>query len=103
MFCGDILLFKGTINILQNYYITKAYVKPIQAEHYIIKSEYQWIINSRMLVEEVKEDHQQLLVIYNLVPFTDLLKYVGSIAQVGKIIYFFEFILVLKHKVLNNI
>ena len=56
-----------------------------------------------MLVEEVKEDHQQLLVIYNLVPFTDLLKYVGSIAQVGKIIYFFEFILVLKHKVLNNI
>jgi hypothetical protein len=60
-------------------------VKPIQPEHQIVDSEYQWTLNARTVIEVATEDLIHLPKLgFNFVPFSELLKYIDFQSQVGK-------------------
>ncbi|KAK9277826.1 hypothetical protein L1049_027382 [Liquidambar formosana] len=56
IFGDDIGLFKDILIESKKYYISNANVRPIQHKHRIVTNDYQWIINSRTLVEEVEAE-----------------------------------------------
>ena len=60
-------------------------MKPIQPEHRIVDSEYQWTLNARTVIEVATEDPIHLPKLgFNFVPFSELHKYIYSLSQVGK-------------------
>ena len=84
MFDKDIDSRDNTLHLFQSYYISNAYVKPLDPKYRIEKYEYQWILNSRTIIEEVPKDEEQLEPPkYQLVPFNELDAYKNSIAEIG--------------------
>jgi hypothetical protein len=68
-------------------------VKPIQPEHRIVDSEYQWTLNARTVIEVATKDLIHLPKLgFNFVHFSKLHKYIDFQSQVGKN-YKFKFII----------
>ena len=67
------MLFQETLRVFCTYHITNARINPIKAEFRIVDNEYQWVIDTRTLVEEVEpEDKQKIYVLQHFVPSKDL-------------------------------
>ncbi|XP_041027886.1 replication protein A 70 kDa DNA-binding subunit B-like [Juglans microcarpa x Juglans regia] len=83
MFDKDIDSRDDTLHIFQSYYISNAYVRPLDPRYRIETHEYQWILNSRTIIEEVLKDEEQLeLPKYQLIPFNEFDAYKNSIAEI---------------------
>ncbi|XP_035539697.1 uncharacterized protein LOC118344048 [Juglans regia] len=83
MFDKDIDSRDDTLHIFRSYYISNAYVRPLDPKYRIETHEYQWILNSKTIIEEVPKDEEQLEVPkYQLIPFNELDAYKDSIAEI---------------------
>ncbi|XP_042972733.1 uncharacterized protein LOC122304524 [Carya illinoinensis] len=68
----------------KSYYISNAYVKPLDPKYRIETYEYQWILNAKTIIEEVPKDERQLEPPkYQLISFNELDAYKNSIAEIG--------------------
>ncbi|XP_042944515.1 uncharacterized protein LOC122278387 [Carya illinoinensis] len=84
IFDKDIDSQQDTLHIFQSYYISNAYVKPLDPKYRIETYEYQWILNAKTIIEEVPKDERQLEPPkYQLIPFNELDAYKNSIAEIG--------------------
>ncbi|XP_042958174.1 ATP-dependent DNA helicase PIF1-like [Carya illinoinensis] len=84
IFDKDIDSRQDTLHIFQSYYISNAYVKPLDPKYRIETYEYQWILNAKTIIEEVPMDEGQLEPPkYQLIPFNELDAYKNSIAEIG--------------------
>ncbi|KAG6719332.1 hypothetical protein I3842_03G000100 [Carya illinoinensis] len=83
IFDKDIDSRQDTLHIFQSYYISNAYVKPLDPKYRIETYEYQWILNAKTIIEEVPKDEGQLEPPkYQLIPFNELDAYKNSIAEI---------------------
>nr|XP_048328430.1 replication protein A 70 kDa DNA-binding subunit B-like [Ziziphus jujuba var. spinosa] len=83
---GDIHIFRDTLIIGKNYYISNAWVKEIGAQYQIVQNNLQWTINGRTIVEEVTGDSEIIVpAVYNFVPFSRLHTYIDSLSHVDVI------------------
>ena len=72
------------MQVFQSYYIGNAYVKAIDPRHKIESHEYQWIINSRTIIENVEDDEPVLKAPeYNIIPFNELDAYKDTDSEIG--------------------
>ncbi|XP_042979835.1 replication protein A 70 kDa DNA-binding subunit D-like [Carya illinoinensis] len=84
IFDKDIDSRQDTLHIFQSYYISNAYVKSLDPKYRIETYEYQWILNSKTIIEEVPKDEGQLEPPkYQLIPFNELDAYKNLIAEIG--------------------
>ncbi|XP_060671114.1 replication protein A 70 kDa DNA-binding subunit B-like [Ziziphus jujuba] len=68
---GDIHIFRDTLIIGKNYYISNAWVKEIGGQYQIVQNNLQWTINGRTIVEEVTGDSEIIVpAVYSFVPFS---------------------------------
>ncbi|XP_042942719.1 uncharacterized protein LOC122276890 [Carya illinoinensis] len=83
IFGKDIDLRDDTLQVFQSYYIGNAYVKAIDPRPKIELHEYQWIINSRTIIENV-EDNEPVLKApeYNIIPFNELDAYKDTDSEI---------------------
>ncbi|XP_060668951.1 replication protein A 70 kDa DNA-binding subunit B isoform X2 [Ziziphus jujuba] len=80
---GDIHIFRDTLIIGKNYYISNAWVKEIGAQYQIVQNNLQWTINGRTIVEEVTGDSEIIVpAVYSFVPFSRLHTYIDSLSHV---------------------
>ena len=67
--------------------MSNAIVRPIAVTHQVVPHQFQWIINSRTLVEKVNDDEVNNVVPnYNFCLFSELKEYLNVASQVGKLI-----------------
>ena len=67
--------------------MSNAIVRPIVVTHQVVPHQFQWIINSRTLVEKVNDDEVNNVVPnYNFCLFSELKEYLNVASQVGKLI-----------------
>ncbi|XP_042956417.1 replication protein A 70 kDa DNA-binding subunit B-like [Carya illinoinensis] len=84
IFGKDIDLRDDTLQVFQSYYIGNAYVKAIDPRHKIESHEYQWIINSRTIIENVEDDEPVLKAPeYNIIPFNELDAYKDTDSEIA--------------------
>ncbi|XP_060668587.1 replication protein A 70 kDa DNA-binding subunit B-like [Ziziphus jujuba] len=80
---GDIHIFRDTLIIGKNYYISNAWVKEIGAQYQIVQNNLRWTINGRTIVEEVTRDSEIIVpAVYSFVPFSRLHTYIDSLSHV---------------------
>ncbi|KAH7519857.1 hypothetical protein FEM48_Zijuj08G0081700 [Ziziphus jujuba var. spinosa] len=80
---GDIHIFRDTLIIGKNYYISNAWVKEIGAQYQIVQNNLQWTINGRTIVEEVTGDSEIIVpAVYSFVSFSRLHTYIDSLSHV---------------------
>ncbi|XP_060669871.1 replication protein A 70 kDa DNA-binding subunit B [Ziziphus jujuba] len=85
---GDIHIFRDTLIIGKNYYISNAWVKEIGAQYQIVQNNLQWTINGRTIVEEVTGDSEIIVpAVYSFVLFSRLHTYIDSLSHVGMFVY----------------
>lgn len=85
---GERLVFEQTFHVFHIYYITNEHEKLIKPKYRLVNNKYQWVINSRTLVEEAEEQYQAVVSIpLQFIAFKDPSKYIHYLAKVGKIIY----------------
>ncbi|XP_042950394.1 replication protein A 70 kDa DNA-binding subunit B-like [Carya illinoinensis] len=83
IFGKDIDLHDDTLQVFQSYYIGNTYVKAIDPRHKIESHEYQWIINSRTIIENVEDDEPVLKdPEYNIIPFNELDAYKDTDSEI---------------------
>ncbi|XP_042941344.1 uncharacterized protein LOC122276004 [Carya illinoinensis] len=83
IFDKDIDSRQDSLHIFQSYYISNAYVKPLDPKYRIETYEYQWILNAKTIIEEVPKDEGQLEPPkYQLILFNELDAYKNSIAEI---------------------
>ncbi|KAH7510563.1 hypothetical protein FEM48_ZijujUnG0111900 [Ziziphus jujuba var. spinosa] len=83
---GDIHIFRDTLIIGKNYYISNAWVKEIGAQYQIVQNNLQWTINGRTIVEEVTGDSEIIVpAVYSFVPFSRLHTYIDSLSHIDVI------------------
>ncbi|XP_042962656.1 replication protein A 70 kDa DNA-binding subunit B-like [Carya illinoinensis] len=83
IFGKDIDLRDDTLQVFQSYYIGNAYVKAIDPRHKIESHEYQWIINSRTIIENIEDDEPVLKAPeYNIIPFNELDAYKDTDSEI---------------------
>ncbi|KAH7547623.1 hypothetical protein FEM48_Zijuj01G0329500 [Ziziphus jujuba var. spinosa] len=83
---GDIHIFRDTLIIGKNYYISNAWVKEIGAQYQIVQNNLQWTINGRTIVEEVTGDSEIIVpAVYSFVLFSRLHTYIDSLSHVDVI------------------
>ncbi|XP_035541237.1 uncharacterized protein LOC118344509 [Juglans regia] len=76
IFGKDIDLRNDMLHIFRSYYISNAYVKPLDPRHRIEAHEYQWILNLRTIIENIPDDEVELQPPeYDIIPFTNLHDY----------------------------
>ena len=67
--------------------MSNAIVRLIAVTHQVVPHQFQWIINSRTLVEKVNDDEVNNVVPnYNFCLFSELKEYLNVASQVGKLI-----------------
>ena len=77
--------------MFRSYYIINAYVKLLDPKYKTESHQYQWIINAKTIIEEIPENEQQVEIPkYNLIPINELDAYKDSIAEIGKLLSFFN-------------
>ncbi|KAF5466120.1 hypothetical protein F2P56_016075 [Juglans regia] len=76
IFDKDIDLRNDMLHIFRSYYISNAYVKPLDPRHRIEAHEYQWILNSRTIIENIQDNEVELQPPeYDIISFTNLHEY----------------------------
>ncbi|XP_041007529.1 uncharacterized protein LOC121252111 [Juglans microcarpa x Juglans regia] len=84
IFGKDIDLRNDMLHIFRSYYISNAYVKPLDPKHRIEAHEYQWILNSRTIIENIPDDEVELQPPeYDIIPFTNLHDYKNTGTEIG--------------------
>ncbi|XP_042962415.1 uncharacterized protein LOC122296677 [Carya illinoinensis] len=84
MFGTDIDSRKNSLHIFRSYYITNAFVKPLDPKFRTESYEFQWILNSKTIIEEVPNDETHLkLPKFNFISIDQLDPYKDSIAEIG--------------------
>ena len=85
IFDKDIDLRNDMLHIFRSYYISNAYVKPLDPRHRIEAHEYQWILNSRTIIENIQDNEVELQPPeYDIIPFTNLHEYKDTGTEIGK-------------------
>ncbi|XP_035545198.1 ATP-dependent DNA helicase pif1-like [Juglans regia] len=83
IFDRDIDLRDDTLHVFQSYYIGNAYVKAIDPRHKIEAHQYQWIINSRTIIENLEDDEPALKAPeYNIISFNELDAYKDTDSEI---------------------
>ncbi|GFZ11310.1 hypothetical protein Acr_22g0007080 [Actinidia rufa] len=86
IFSNDIELYEKTLSLFSSYYVSNAIVRPITVTHQVVPHQFQWIINSRTLVENVNDDEVNNVVPnYNFCLFSELKEYLNVASQVDVI------------------
>ena len=86
IFSRDIQLHEDTLIQARTYFITNALVKPIPTKLRLVDRNYQWIINTRTVIEDVSEDEISFHTTeYSFVPFDEFHKYIDLDDPIGKI------------------
>ncbi|XP_041009523.1 ATP-dependent DNA helicase pif1-like [Juglans microcarpa x Juglans regia] len=84
IFGKDIDLRNDMLHIFRSYYISNAYVKPLDPKHRIEAHEYQWILNSRTIIENIPDDEVELQPPeYDIIPFTNLHDYKNTGTEIA--------------------
>ncbi|XP_041011406.1 replication protein A 70 kDa DNA-binding subunit B-like [Juglans microcarpa x Juglans regia] len=84
IFGKDIDLRNDMLHIFRSYYISNAYVKPLDPKHRIEAYEYQWILNSRTIIENIPDDEVELQPPeYDIIPFTNLHDYKNTGTEIA--------------------
>ncbi|KAL5553016.1 hypothetical protein UlMin_040417 [Ulmus minor] len=79
IFDSNIDKFSDVLTLYKTYYISNVVVKIILPQHRIANNDYQWHINSKIVVEEVTGECSSISVSpYNFVPFSEFSKYINS-------------------------
>lgn len=82
-----------TLHIYPSYYISNAYVKLVEEKYRIDYKKYQWIINSRIIIEEILNDELALdPPDYKFVSFNELDAYKNTNSEIGNILTPFRYI-----------
>ncbi|KAG6664619.1 hypothetical protein CIPAW_02G106300 [Carya illinoinensis] len=96
MFDKDIDSQDDTLHIFRSYYISNTYVRSLDPKYRIKTHEYQWILNSKIIIEKVPNDENQLEAPeYQLIPFNELYAYKNSIAKISNLLF------ILKSSIIN--
>ncbi|XP_035539363.1 replication protein A 70 kDa DNA-binding subunit B-like [Juglans regia] len=83
IFDRDIDLRDDTLHVFQSYYIGNAYVKAIDPRHKIEAHQYQWIINSKTIIENLEDDEPALKAPeYNIISFNELDAYKDTDSEI---------------------
>ena len=84
--------------------MSNAIVRPIAVTHQVVPHQFQWIINSRTLVEKVNDDEVNNVVPnYNFCLFSKVKEYLNVASQVSKLIVSCFFFLKKNHYKSTNI
>ncbi|XP_035547439.1 uncharacterized protein LOC118348947 [Juglans regia] len=84
IFDKDIDLRNDMLHIFRSYYISNAYVKPLDPRHRIEAHEYQWILNSRTIIENIQDNEVELQPPeYDIISFTNLHEYKDTGTEIG--------------------
>ncbi|KAM6577289.1 hypothetical protein CsatB_029126 [Cannabis sativa] len=85
LFGDSIEKFKDSFIIDKSYYISNAHVKKLELKFKMVESKYEWILNRRTVVEEVKQEDKDVFsppVAFSFIPFSGLQQYIESHGQV---------------------
>ena len=86
LFGHDIQLHEDTLIQARTYFITNVLVKPIPTKLCFVDHNYQWIINTRTVIEDVLEDEILFHTTdYSFVPFDEFHKFIDFDDPIGKI------------------
>lgn len=81
----DIELFEDKFEILEYYFVSNAYVRPIVHDFQVFDNNYEWIINHSTVAKHIQnESYDNCSIIFHFTSFNDLHKCINTTEYVGK-------------------